>query len=501
MIPNISKGSKPVGLMKYLAGPGYANEHTEPHLVAGSGHLMAWYSHDLLNEDSAADIANEVDINRQLLGVKMDHHVWHCSLSLSRDEGHLQDDGWEQIVHDFMDQMGFTSTSGKAPCDWVAVHHGTSKNGNDHVHIMASMVRGDGTKWSDWNDFSKSQSVCRGLEKQYGLEQLGRHNERGYKRGEPTVQGLPYSQFLERTVRACAMSSSTEAEFVRSLRRENLLVFPRMESGEQKVVGYSVAMRPEKGKQPLRRGAKNLAKDLTIDSLQGRWPQTEQDRKNAYDEWFAAKHHLKFAHTDSKPRPLTRDEARAMSREIFTARQRMRQVPLNDHAAWAEMAREASGVFAAWSLRTEGGRGPLQETSRKLSRASNSVSAPHRQHVRDTSLNLTRSAALMMVASSNNAFAQAVLMHEMLRTIKMFADLFNEMHELRESQRLMETARERLREVAGPLPEPPADVLAENSPRPHAGTAGPARGTFELDYQQRLNQQQVSSNDHTREYN
>ena len=30
MIPNITKGDKPVGLMKYLVGPGRSNEHTDP---------------------------------------------------------------------------------------------------------------------------------------------------------------------------------------------------------------------------------------------------------------------------------------------------------------------------------------------------------------------------------------------------------------------------------------------------------------------------------------
>nr|WP_015062420.1 hypothetical protein [Arthrobacter sp. J3.37]AFK89249.1 Relaxase/mobilization nuclease family protein [Arthrobacter sp. J3.37] len=33
MIPNITKGTRMHGLIAYLAGPGRANEHTEPHLV------------------------------------------------------------------------------------------------------------------------------------------------------------------------------------------------------------------------------------------------------------------------------------------------------------------------------------------------------------------------------------------------------------------------------------------------------------------------------------
>ena len=41
-------------------------------------------------------------------------------------------------------QMGFTEASGKAPIRWVAIHHGVSTNGNDHIHIAATMVREDG---------------------------------------------------------------------------------------------------------------------------------------------------------------------------------------------------------------------------------------------------------------------------------------------------------------------------------------------------------------------
>ena len=53
MIPNITKGDKPIGVMKYLVGPGRANEHTDPHLVGGSPLIMSWYDDVQLNEDAA----------------------------------------------------------------------------------------------------------------------------------------------------------------------------------------------------------------------------------------------------------------------------------------------------------------------------------------------------------------------------------------------------------------------------------------------------------------
>jgi hypothetical protein len=42
--------------------------------------------------------------------------------------------------------------TGKADCRWVAVRHGLSTNGNDHIHIAVSLVREDRTKASVHND-------------------------------------------------------------------------------------------------------------------------------------------------------------------------------------------------------------------------------------------------------------------------------------------------------------------------------------------------------------
>lgn len=86
------------------------------------------------------------------------------SLSLRAEEGDLTDQKWGEIAQDFMDEMGFTEASGRAPAQWVAIRHGHSKAGNDHIHIAASMVREDGTKWGSWRDFLRAQKVVRELE-------------------------------------------------------------------------------------------------------------------------------------------------------------------------------------------------------------------------------------------------------------------------------------------------------------------------------------------------
>ena len=83
MIPKITKGSRPFGILAYLVGPGRHNEHNDPHLVAGSPVLMAWFDDAQLSSESAAELAKEVDLNRSIMGFDSDmKHVWQCSLSL-----------------------------------------------------------------------------------------------------------------------------------------------------------------------------------------------------------------------------------------------------------------------------------------------------------------------------------------------------------------------------------------------------------------------------------
>ena len=50
MIAAINEGGNSAGLMQYLVGPGRANEHTRPHLVAGSDVIMRrWGSWEALS--------------------------------------------------------------------------------------------------------------------------------------------------------------------------------------------------------------------------------------------------------------------------------------------------------------------------------------------------------------------------------------------------------------------------------------------------------------------
>ena len=69
MMPNITRGDRMSGLMTYLVGAGRANEHTEPHLVAGDAAMMAWHDDAELGRDSALAIARHLDRPRKAFDV------------------------------------------------------------------------------------------------------------------------------------------------------------------------------------------------------------------------------------------------------------------------------------------------------------------------------------------------------------------------------------------------------------------------------------------------
>src|SRR5438445_13565685 len=151
-----------------------------------------------------------------------------------------------------MDRLGFSEAPGRAPCPWVAIHHGANGGGQDHIHIAVSLVQEDGSIASVWQDLVRLSQFCRDTEISYGLQTVrgrpgqakpaaGRSEaEAARRRGHPEPDRLA----LQRAVRAAATQASSEADFVRNLRAAKLVVRPRYaEGGRSSVVGYSVAIR------------------------------------------------------------------------------------------------------------------------------------------------------------------------------------------------------------------------------------------------------------------
>ncbi|MEU4803070.1 hypothetical protein [Actinosynnema sp. NPDC023587] len=125
-------GKDTYGLLRYLFGPGKSNEHTNPHLVAAWD--PEWLEGGAFAERHRgwlARLAREVDAPMTGHAVDLDGgHVYHVVLSVPRQDGQLGDARWRELVEEAIDRMGFgPSEGGRAGCRWVAVHHGSSKEG------------------------------------------------------------------------------------------------------------------------------------------------------------------------------------------------------------------------------------------------------------------------------------------------------------------------------------------------------------------------------------
>lgn len=502
MIPNITRGSRMSGLLLYLASTDAdktKNAHTDPHLVAGDAAIMAWYDDGVLDRDDAMAIAKHLDQPRKAYGVEVlqkdfrwdpvkkervsnghkQADVWHCSLSLRAEEGALTDQQWGDIANDFVDAMGFTEASGKAQCRWVAINHGTSENGNHHIHIAVSLVREDGTKASTHGDYKRAQKTCRELETKYGLEELSSvHATRGYDRAEKASavreEREMHRASLARKVRASASASGSEAEFVRRARDTGLLVRPRYAKNTTDViVGYSVAERPPRGERPIWFGGGTLATDLRLGQLRQEWTDSPRAAIEAAAEWNAAARNrrkvIANGPENAAPGPQVWAEYTRNATELV---ERLRAVPKDDHATWAKAARDASGAFAAWSHRIEAVPGPLAATAAELSRTAQ-LRAP-RDHGKPVPLpSIAGTAMLFMAAASKDkTAAQTALMVQLINTAFAVYEMHAQAGRAREAQRIRAVVTQQLAPFTATMPKP---VLVGLGGTPSAGVGpGPS---------------------------
>lgn len=502
MIPNITRGSRMSGLLLYLASTDAdrtKNSHTDPHLVAGDAAIMAWYDDGVLDKEDAAAIAKHLDQPRKVFGVEVlqkdfrwdpvtkervpnghkQADVWHCSLSLRAEEGALSDQQWGDIANDFVDAMGFTEASGKAQCRWVAINHGTSENGNHHIHIAVSLVREDGTKASTHGDYKKAQQTCRELETKYGLEELSSvHATRGYDRAEKATAVRDdremHRSSLARKVRASASASATEAEFVRRARDTGVLVRPRYAKNTTDViVGYSVAERPKPGERPIWFAGGTLATDLRLGQLRQEWQDSPQLATEAAAEWnAAARNKRKVTRTGPENATRSADVWVEYTRNATALADQLRTIPRDDHATWAKAAREVSGAFAAWSYRLEATPGPLAATAAELSRTAQ-LRAP-RQHSKPAALpSIAGTAMLFMAASSKNkTAAQTALMVQLINTAFAVYEMHAQSGRTREAQRIRSVVENQLAPFTATMPK--AVLVGAEQPAT-AETAMPTR--------------------------
>ncbi|WP_442915666.1 relaxase/mobilization nuclease domain-containing protein [Leucobacter sp. UCMA 4100] len=456
---------------------------------------MAWYDDNELNADAARQIARHLDRPKKAFDTEVNGgHVWHCSLSIRAEEGTLSDEQWNAIATDFISEMDFDDAEGtKAPARWVAVRHGLSKNGNDHIHIAVNLIREDGTKANIHNDFSRAQKACRALEVKHGLEQLEsqrtKRATRGHKPGEIEADAIRTARAkyersrkqnqeakpawtalepaerdalvaaeraasqpryeLARTVRACATASESEAEFVRRMRQSGVILRPRFAEGTQDVVtGYSVAKRPENGERPIWYGGQRLGNDLSLPRLRAEWPDTPIGASEAAAEWNAARRGRRIVSPGRETTMPSLAQYAKMNAALGDLSEKLRAVPLDDFDTWSRVARGTAGAFASWSKATESTPGPLADTADVLSRSAQTRQAPVRPKPSGIA-SLGGAAALLAVAvrGGKGAAAQAAMIRQLATLAKSVYDASKAAGEARQAAAIRDAERDNLRGV------------------------------------------------------
>ena len=435
MIPNIVSGGDTGGLMCYLVGPGRANEHENPHVIAGSRDIVRkWGDWETISLSQASEIATRLDAYMHETGtfptgktrrfnpatgqVEWNgaieaNHVWHCSLSLSPEEAALGDEVWGRIASDFMDEMGFTGSDGKAPCRWVAIHHGSAKNGGDHIHIAATIVREDGTKWNPWYDQRKAQRACNTLEHRYGLLVVeSRERGRGSRCDSAAAQNAAKRvgasrtdrAVLEERLRAAATAADSEADFVRRARRLGVRLHPRFARGRTDiVVGYSAALRTEEcGQQTRWWGGGRIARDLTLTQLRTRWEDTPTSALEAVEAWKG-----RYPKKEPYDGPLWEDRIRAL--EHF--RVHLERLDPSDQVGLANASADVAGLLHAQALtaRTTGGRDMLERAAVQVGRCAQLKTRPADKRLVDVGARLASDLALSIAAATNPRMAAIAL--------------------------------------------------------------------------------------------
>ncbi|MFC5913242.1 mobilization protein [Streptomyces pulveraceus] len=184
---------------------------------------------------------------------------------------HLTDDEWAAIARRVLNATGIAPTGDPDACRWVAVRHA-----DDHIHIVATKVRGDLRPPRNWNDFLRADKELVAIEKEYGLRQVPRGDRTAAQRptraeqekARRTGNALTSREHLRTIVRTAVSAATTTEEFFRLVEGAGALLdvqyFP---SGD--VRGYKVALADDTNAQgePVWFSGSTLAADLSYPKI------------------------------------------------------------------------------------------------------------------------------------------------------------------------------------------------------------------------------------------
>jgi hypothetical protein len=296
-------------VLRYLFGPGQAEEHVnsrygqaEPvgtrygRLIAASGGkpvadlqprptprgcydfraLVQW----LEELPRAAGVLRRVDGRQDGPG-----WVWHASLRLAPQDRHrtFSDQTWAHMVREVLRGAGLIADGDEPGVRWVVVRHA-----EDHVHVVASLIREDGRREWFRNDFYRCVTATGEVAARMGLRQVSLGQRTSHRRPHPVElhkaarqgrftgdgQVLTVRDELRRRVRLAAAGAGTPEEFLTRLHADGVVVAFResqLRPGERTGITFALAADTGADGGPVWFGGGRLAPDLTWPRLLSRW--------------------------------------------------------------------------------------------------------------------------------------------------------------------------------------------------------------------------------------
>jgi hypothetical protein len=361
VIGKVTRGSDVGGLLRYLYGPGRANEHTNPHLVA-SWRGDARPELDELRPTRAGGlgfggVAGRLNLPLRLLPDPVDRPVWQCSMRIADGDRRLSDVEWAEVAREVVERTGFAPADDPGGCRWLAVRHAP-----DHIHIVVVLARQDGGRVDTFRDWPKVHAAARVMEKRLGLQLVASPDrtatvaptraevEKAARQGRPESARV----WLTREVRVAVAGSTSREEFVRALTGRGDVVVSWRESQRTpgQLTGYRVGRAGDVdslGQQVWFSGSK-LSPDLSLPKLEARWAEVSAEGSS----------------TIPRPRtPLESEHRRKVLDEAVQALARAADEPLT--AAAATSASEVATTLARVVEGPKGGR--LTRAADDLARA------------------------------------------------------------------------------------------------------------------------------------
>ncbi|MGW2317090.1 relaxase/mobilization nuclease domain-containing protein [Streptomyces sp. NPDC001680] len=276
MIPSIHKrGSETIGLIRYLYGPGTDEEHIDPHLVAAFDPLTPDPGRG--PEATYGQLQRLLDqpVNALPANRRPTKHVWHLSVRAAPEDPILSDEDWAAIARRMVAATGIAPDGDEAACRWAAVRHA-----DDHIHIIATLVRDDGRRPRLHNEARRAQAEARRIEADYNLRRVASGDGTAAKRPTSAERHKAKRQGKERasreelreTVRRAVSGAAGEKEFFDRLTAAGLLIRKRVApSGD--LLGYKVALPDDRNKdgEPVFYSGSTLAPDLSLPRIRERW--------------------------------------------------------------------------------------------------------------------------------------------------------------------------------------------------------------------------------------